>query len=212
MPSSPDRLGGRLPLLRPADLDEEQQQVHDVLTRIVVPEAAAGGFTARLADGRFIGPFNALLRAPRIALGLGAWTGRITEAGLAEDVRQAVILTVGSAWQAAYEIDAHVAAARAAGLPETAITALVDGTAPIGLSADADAAHRLTTSLLTGRGVPDELYAEAIGRFGEPGVVAILCLIGQYQTISSILVCFRVPVPPSSRSSASSVEQRPGLG
>ncbi|WP_328603467.1 hypothetical protein OG943_25635 [Amycolatopsis sp. NBC_00345] len=193
-----DHLGGRLPLLRPADLDDEQRQFYDLLTRVVVPEAAAGGFTAQLADGRFIGPFNALLRAPRIALGLGGWTREITQAGLAEDVRQAVILTVGSAWNAAYEIDAHTAAARVAGLPEAAITALVEGTAPTGLSADADLAHRLTAGLLTDHGVPDALYAEAIGRFGEPGVLAILCLIGQYQTISSILVCFQVPVPERS--------------
>jgi 4-carboxymuconolactone decarboxylase len=190
-----DRLGGRLPLLAPADLDAEQRQVYDALTRAVIPESEEGGFTARLQDGRFIGPFNALLRVPRIAAGLGEWTGAIARSGMADDVRQVVILTVGAAWGAEYEIDAHVAAARALGIPDTAIEAIVRQQAPPHLGTQADVARRLTAALVVERAVPDGLYREAVGAFGEAGVIGILCLIGQYQTISSILVCFRVPAP-----------------
>ncbi|MBN0048505.1 hypothetical protein JS756_31295 [Streptomyces actuosus] len=45
------------------------------------------------------------------------------------------------------------------------------------------------------REVADQLYHEAVDLFGEPGMITVLCLIGQYQLISSILVCFQVPVP-----------------
>ena len=190
-----DRLGGRLPLLAPADLDDEQRQVYEALTRLVVPEAAEGGFSARLDDGRFVGPFNALLRVPRIAQGMGSWTAQIARAGLTDEVRQVVVLTVGAAWSAAYEVDAHVGAARAAGVPEDAVQALVARTAPPGLSPQADVAHRLTAALLADHAVPDGLYDEALAAFGEPGLIAVLCLVGQYQTISSILVTFQVLVP-----------------
>jgi 4-carboxymuconolactone decarboxylase len=190
-----DRLGGRLPLLAPADLDTEQQQVYEALTRMVIPEAAESGFTARLDDGRFIGPFNALLRVPSIAAGLGQWTSQITRSAIAADVRQVVILTVGAYWSAEYEIDAHRSAAHIAGVPDTAIQAIVATGTPTGLSAEADVAHRLAAGLLTDHAVPEELYREAIATFGEATTIAILCLIGQYQTISSILVCFQVPVP-----------------
>ena len=190
-----DRLGGRLPLLAPEDLDDEQRRVYDALTRTVVPESEEGGFTARLEDERFIGPFNAMLRVPGIAAGLGQWTGAIAQSGMADDVRQVVILTVGAAWSAEYEIDAHVSAARVVGVPDPAIEAIVRRQAPQGLSAEAEVAQRLTTGLVVDRTVPDELYGEAVETFGEAGVIGILCLIGQYQTVSSILVCFRVPAP-----------------
>ncbi len=194
-PPPADGLGGRLALLAPDGLDDAQRQVYGVLTQIVVPEAAEHGFTARLDDGRFVGPFNALLRVPAIAMGMGAWTGSIAASGLAADVRQAVILTVGAAWSADYEIDAHRSAARIVGLPEEAVEAIVDQKSVSGLSHDADVAHRLTRHLLSDHHVPDALYREAVSAFGEAGLIAILTLVGQYQTISSILVCFEVPVP-----------------
>ncbi|MBN0048506.1 hypothetical protein JS756_31300 [Streptomyces actuosus] len=104
----PDRLGGRLALLAPDDLDGAQMQAYRVLEQTVVPEAAHDGFTVRLPDGRFIGPFNALLRVPELAAGLGRFTAEVTAAGLAEDLWQAVILTVGAAWPAPYEIEPTV--------------------------------------------------------------------------------------------------------
>ena len=192
----PDRLGGRLALLFPADLDPDQMRIHEALTNLVVPEADESGFTARLDDGRFVGPFNALLRIPKIAAGMGAWTSAIAGAGMADEVRQVVILTVGVSWSAAYEIDAHVAAAHAVGVPAAAIEAVLRRTSPVGLSPQADVAHRLTAALLEDHAVPDDLYGEAIEALGEAGLLAILSLIGQYQVISSILVCFQVPVPP----------------
>lgn len=190
-----DRLGGRLPLLDPATLDPDQRQVYEALTRIVGPESAESGFTAILDDGRLVGPFNAMLRIPEIATGFGQWTSRIAQSGMAAEVRQVVILTVGAAWSAAYEIDAHTSAARAVGVPDQAITAIVAGNPPEGVSSEAAVAYRLTAGLLHSRVVADELYREAIATFGEAGLIAILCLIGQYQTVSSFLVSFQVPVP-----------------
>lgn len=195
LPTDLDCLGGRLALLLPEELDDDQRGVYDALVRTVVPEAAHGGFTARLDDGRFIGPFNAMLRTPGITTGLGAWAAAIARSGLSEDVRQVVILTVGAAWSAAYEVDAHTAAARAAGVPDHAIGAIVRRDAPHGLSPRATAAQRLTAALVHDQAVPDDVYREATAAFGDAGVVAILCLIGQYQTISGILACFEVPVP-----------------
>ena len=194
--TDPDRLGGRLPLLRRAQLDPSQAQVYDQLERTVVPEAAESGWTARLADGRFVGPFNALLRVPALAAGFGQWTGAIARSGLDDEVRQTVILTVGAAWSAAFEVDAHASAARAAGLPDEAVQALVAQEPVVpGLSPQAELARRFTTALVARRAVPDALYQEAVEAFDAAGLIALMSLIGQYQTISSFLVCFNVPVP-----------------
>jgi len=121
---------------------------------------------------------------------------------MADDVRQVAILTVGAAWSAAYEIDAHSSAARAVGIPDAAIDAIVQGRPPQGLSQPAEVAHRLTTSLIADHSVSDGLYRDALATFGEVGLITLLCLVGQYQTISSILVCFQVPVPERAGSTA----------
>ena len=193
-PASGD-LGGRLPLLSPSELDDEQRELYDGLTKLILPEAEAGGFVAQADDGRFIGPFNALLRVPRIASGFGQWTAQIGKAGLSEEVRQVVILAVGATWNADYEIYAHQAAARAAGVPDAAIDAIGRKAEPAGVSAEAQVAYRLAVSVLEQRTVADGLYDEAVATFEVPGVIAILSLIAQYQFISSILTTFRVPAP-----------------
>lgn len=131
------------------------------------------------------------------AAGLGQWTSQIARSGLPADVGQVVILTVGAAWSAAYEVDAYSSAARVAGVPDDAIHAILQGTPPPGLRPETEVAYQLSTSLLTDRSVPDELYSAAIDTFGEARVITILSLIGQYQTVSPILVSFRVPVAPS---------------
>lgn len=190
-----DGLGGRLPLLLPSELDDDQRSVYDALNALVVPEAAESGFTARLDDGRFIGPFNSMLRVPALSKGFGQWTGAIAHSGMSEEVRQVIILTVGAFWDAAFELDAHVAAAKASGVSDAAVEAIVKRRRPVELSEAGLIAHRYTRALLEEHRVVTELYAAALGHFGENGLIAILSLIGQYQMISSILVSFEVPVP-----------------
>jgi 4-carboxymuconolactone decarboxylase len=50
-------------------------------------------------------------------------------------VRQVVILAVGAVWRSAYELYAHSAAARTAGLPDQVVRALTAGQRPGELSA-----------------------------------------------------------------------------
>lgn len=189
------QLGGRLALLNIEELDGEQRAVHAQLEKVVGPESRRDGFLAQLEDGRFIGPFNAMLRAPQLTAGFGAWVRAITQAGLPADVRQVAILTVAAQWRAEYEIYAHTAAARVAGIPDDAVTAILTGETPAGVSAAAGLAHRLVRGLLHTLDVPDPVYQESIQTFGEAGTMTILGLVAQYQLVSSVLVCFRVPAP-----------------
>ncbi|MDQ2814467.1 MAG: alcohol dehydrogenase catalytic domain-containing protein [Actinomycetota bacterium] len=194
-PDGPHGLGGRLALLRADELNDDQRAVHDQLEMLVGPESRHDGFIAQLDDGRFIGPFNAMLRAPHVTAGFGAWVRAIAQAGLPDDVRQVVILTVAAAWRADYEIYAHTAAARVAGIPDEAVTAILAGEPPSGVSAAAALAYDLVRGLLHAQDVADPVYGESIRIFGEGGTIAILGLVAQYQLVSSLLVCFRVPAP-----------------
>lgn len=181
---------------------QHQVAVYEALSRLVLPEAAEGHFVARLDDGRFIGPFNSMLHAPALTAAFGQWIAGIAAAGIDPQVRQAVILTVGAAWNAEYELYAHDHAAEQAGMSGDAIDAIVADTTPHGLPANVELAHRLARAVVRDRRVPDDLYARCADMFGVAGAVAILHLIGQYQLVSSMLILFAVPAPDIAAGSA----------
>ena len=195
-PGNPD-LGGRLPLLKPGDLDQDQARARDRLAATRGADARAAGFTLELPGGELIGPFNAFLRVPGIFQALRDWATAIQQYGLPADVQQVAVLTVGTAWRSDYEIYAHTAEARHAGVPDAAIEAILAGAQPIDLSPAADVAHRLALALAVDHAVDDDLYAEAQQAFGTEQLIALVTLIGRYMNTAAVLAAFRVPAPPA---------------
>lgn len=199
MDTSEDNLGGRLPLLAPDALDADQQKLYDALTAKMVPWANQSGFRADTADGRVIGPFNAMLRSPRISQALLALTNAEGEfTALSERVRQVVILTVGALWRADYELYAHAAVGAQAGFDAATVGALVAGEKPAALSAAESLAYDLTHRLTAKHQIPADLYGQAVATFGEKGVVDLIYLAGHYMIISGLLNTFAVPAPAPS--------------
>jgi 4-carboxymuconolactone decarboxylase len=191
-----DNLGGRLALLSPDKLDSDQKKLYDQLQDTMVPWAKKSGFEADTSGERLIGPFNAMLRSPAISkalLGVIAAEGK--ETSLSEQVRQVVILTVGAAWHAAYELYAHAAVGRKAGFDEPTVQALVAGQKPASLNREESVAYDFTHRLATTHQIDPALYEQAIIAFGEKGVVDMIYLAGQYMTISGLLNTFAVPAP-----------------
>ncbi len=191
-----DTLGGRLALLSPDQLDSDQKKLYSQLQDTMVTWAKKAGFQANTFDDRLIGPFNAMLRSPVISKALLAVTAAEgQETSLSEKVRQVVILTVGAAWQAAYELYAHVAVGRQAGFDEATVQALVAGQKPAALTHDEGVAYDFTHRLATTHQIDAGLYEQAVVTFGEKGVVDLIYLAGHYMTISGLLNTFAVPAP-----------------
>ncbi|CCB71138.1 carboxymuconolactone decarboxylase family protein [Streptantibioticus cattleyicolor] len=190
-----DASGGRLPLLAPDDLDEAQRGLYERLRATRGRAAQRAGYQAVLPDGRLVGPFNAMLRAPGITWPLLEWGQAIAGSGIPADVREVVVLTVAAHWRAEYALYAHTAAAERAGLSGEAVAALRDGVAPPAMRADTDLAHRLTIALVADHHVPPGLYDEAVAAFGTHTLVALVNLIGQYLNTCALLTCFEVPAP-----------------
>jgi 4-carboxymuconolactone decarboxylase len=111
--------------------------------------------------------------------------------------REVVILAVGAVWQAEYELYAHSAVARMAGLSETAISKLCAGEpAEVeGLSFAETIAQRYATQLTANRRLDDDLSASARDIFGPKGLMDLVNLIGAYQTVCGTLIAFAIPVP-----------------
>ena len=186
----------RLPLLDPASLNREQAEVYDRIKTGMLPWAQASGFQAEGAGGRLLGPFNALLYSPE--LGAAHLNYLDTERNATEldaRVREVVILTVGAACRAAYEVYAHRAVAAKLGLAEADIEALATGEEPKTLSANELIAHRLVRALVVEHRVPDALFAGAQAAFGHKGLVDMLHLAGMYLAVSALLNAFEVPIP-----------------
>lgn len=197
-PSEPNGgLGGRLPLLKPGDLDPVQARARDGLLASRGADAQAAGFTMELPGGELIGPFNAYLHVPPIFQALRDWMAAIQEYGLPGDVQQVAILTVGAAWRSDYEVYAHAAEARHAGVPDSAIEAILAGAPPVDLAPAADVAHRLALALAVDHAVGDDLYAEAAAAFSTEQLIALVTLVGRYMNTAALLAAFRVPAPPA---------------
>ncbi|GGP02219.1 hypothetical protein GCM10012278_08580 [Nonomuraea glycinis] len=163
-----------------------------------LPWANDAGFRIRTDDGRLIGPFNTFLRHPEIALRfLGFAAAESGHTSLSDRVREVVIVAVGAVWgkNAQYELYAHKILACRLGLSPDLIEALGNGEVPDRLSDDEKLAARVARQLLVEHRLDDDLYHAAEEEFGQQGLYDIGAVMGQYQTVCTLLTMFQVPAP-----------------
>lgn len=190
--SESDQLG-RIPLLHPEQLTDEQREVYD---RIAGGERAKGPFPVADDQGRLLGPFNALLQSP----GIGGAVERVGAAlrfhgELADRVRELVICAVAAHWRSEFEWYAHSRVARQVGVGDDDLEALWRRRVPDGLADDEGAALRLARALLEEREVGEQPYVEALEHHGTAGVVEICAVVGYYQLLAGLLSTFHIPAP-----------------
>jgi 4-carboxymuconolactone decarboxylase len=192
-----DLLGGRLPLLAPGDLsDGRQKELYQRMRTHQVPWADRHNFKGITDNDELIGPFNPLLYSPNGGTGfLDFEAAEERSSSLDDRVRQVVILSVGAVWQSAYEIYAHSAIARQAGLSEGTIRALQNGEPAEELTDNEQLAQTYTLRLTSEHSVDASVYERAEQAFGRQGLVDIALLIGRYLTICTLLNGFNIPRP-----------------
>lgn len=194
--SGDENWGGRLPLARSGPLDSGQLALDNELRAEVVPWARGFGFRAATADGDLIGPFNAFVLRPGSGTLFMDWVrADQAESTLPAPLREIIILTIGVAWNSAYEIYAHTAIARHVGITEPVIAALLNAEPPEQLSAAEAAVHRFTDELVGTRSVSDDTYRVALEAVGQAGVLDMVNLIGMYLATSALLNAFQIPAP-----------------
>lgn len=200
-PGADDRdWGGRLPRNEAIDLDDDQRAARDEIVGRSARWAERSGFAPTDDAGGLIGPFNAFTLRPAPGRAFNQWVQTDQRgSSLSPRIREVVILTVGVAWQADYEIYAHVAVARTVGLSETVIAGLRSGETDGSTddwAPDELAAHRFTDELVRTHRVSDATYAAAEEAFGRDGVLDMVHLTGMYLATSALLNAFEVPAPP----------------
>ena len=184
---------GRLPLLKQTELTETQSGLRLQL-KGMLEWADRSGFRAQTDTGELLGPFNSLLYSPEVAQGLLSFIQAETRStALPPQLREVVILTVGSVWNAAYELYAHRAVAQSLGITPRDVELLSSGKAPVDMGPDGELVQRFVLSLVQERRVSAALYEEANACFDTKALFDMISLAGIYMTVSALLNAFDVP-------------------
>jgi alkylhydroperoxidase family enzyme len=184
----------RLPLIAPNELTAEQRALYEDM-RAGIGESFRD-FVSMRQDGALMGPWNPWLHEPSVGKRIWELTKALSSrSSLPDTPREVAILVVGSKFKAAYQIYAHVAAARCKGIPEAKLAALLAGQRPGDLTRDEAIAYDVATALLSGDALPEPIYSAAVRAFGEHGAAELCYLIGLYCLVSVTLNAFDIPVP-----------------
>jgi alkylhydroperoxidase family enzyme len=206
------QLGGRLPLLDPGQLNGEQKAVYDRLRGTMIKWANESGFQSMAEGGRLIGPFNPILFSPDLARAfLDLQDAEKASTSLSECLRQVVILSVGAVWRSEYELYAHVAVGKSAGLPDEIVRNLGAGRLPDDLDEQVKIAARFVRQLSAEHRVEPDLYRAAETAFGKRGLVDITFLAGIYHIVCGLLSAFEIPAPAGQSPIVSDEKPKPSL-
>ena len=183
----------RFPILNPDQLTPAQKKTLDAI--LAGPRAAGDpGAIQRLLRG---GPFNAWLRSPEL-------TDRLQKVGeyvryttsLDKRLNEMAICMTAQYWGSQYEWYAHAPLALKAGLAPAVLKAIGEGRKSDGMKEDEAIVWEFTTQLRRDRSVDDAVYARALEKFGERGVVDLIAVNGYYDVVSMTLNVARV-LPPA---------------
>ena len=142
------------------------------------------------------GPFNAWLRSPELADRLQK-VGEYVRFNTSLDKRlnEMAILMTAQYWGVQYEWYAHAPLAIKAGLDPEIVAALGAGNKPEKMKDDEAIVWEFTTQLRRDHGVNDAIYAKAVEKFGENGVMDLVAVNGYYDVVSMTLNVVHVSPP-----------------
>ncbi|MDP1672421.1 MAG: carboxymuconolactone decarboxylase family protein [Burkholderiales bacterium] len=184
----------RFKLIPLENLTPEQKALSDAIKSGPRAKLASSGASK---PGPLGGPFNVWLRSP----GIGNLVQQLGEeirfrSSLSGKLNELAILVTARNWTSQYEWLAHHKLALEGGLNPEIAEAIAEGRKPEGMDADEALVYEFSRELQETQGISDEMYARAVARFGERGVVDLISVNGFYVLVSMCLNVDRTPVPP----------------
>ncbi|MBM3372436.1 MAG: carboxymuconolactone decarboxylase family protein [Betaproteobacteria bacterium] len=184
----------RFPLIPLDRLTPEQQALSEAIKSGPRSKLASSGASK---PGPLGGPFNVWLRSP----GIGNLVQQLGEeirfrSSLSGKLNELAILVTARNWTSQYEWVAHHKLALEGGLDPKIAEAIAEGRRPEGMDADETLVYEFSTELQASKGVSDAMFARAVARFGERGVVDLISVNGFYVLVSMCLNVDRTPLPP----------------
>ena len=193
-----EKLPPRLDLIPPAELAPAQRALYDAITG--GPRASqAGTVPITDADGQLLGPFAVMLLSPEVGNAVQQVGAKIRfDTALTGRQRELAILSVAGVLRSDFERLAHEPAARALGLSQEQIDAVLTGQIPGDLPADEATVGRLARAMTDDRTLSDEDYADGIAVLGRERLAELTWLVGYYGALALALSVFRPVLPESS--------------
>lgn len=184
----------RFPLIPLKNLTPEQKAMSDAIKSGPRAKLASSGASK---PGPLGGPFNVWLRSP----GIGSLIQQLGEeirfrSSLSGKLNELAILVTARNWTSQYEWVAHHKLALEGGLDPKIAEAIAECRRPEGMDPDETLVYEFSQELQETKGVSDGMYARAVARFGERGVVDLISVNGFYVLVSMCLNVDRTPVPP----------------
>ena len=171
----------RFPPITPEKMTAEQKAIADAIMS---------------TRGSMNGPFYAWLRDPALADRLEKTGEQIRfHSSLPHALNEFAILITARKWTAQFEWYAHYPLAMKAGLEPAVADDLANGVRPRSMSDDEALVYDFSTALHRDGTVDDDLYARAVSRFGEQGVIDLVAVNGYYDLVSMTLGVARVGLP-----------------
>jgi alkylhydroperoxidase family enzyme len=190
-----ENLPPRLDLIAPADLDDAQRAVYEAITG--GPRASQAG-TVPVTDsaGRLLGPFAVMLLTPEVGNAMQQVGAKIRfAAALTARERELAILSVAGVLRSDFERLAHEPAARAAGLTQAQVNAVLTGQVPDGLTDSEALVGRLARVMTAERTLPDADYDAGVAMLGRERLADLTWLVGYYSALALSLAVFRPFLP-----------------
>jgi 4-carboxymuconolactone decarboxylase len=146
--------------------------------------------------GRMSGPFNAWLRKPELADRLQKVGEYVRfNSSLDKRINEMAIVMTAQAWGSQYEWYAHAPLALKAGLDPSVLAAIGAGRKPDNMKDDEAIVWEFTTQLRRDHSVDDAIYARALEKLGEQGIIDLVAVNGYYDTVSMTLNVAHVKPP-----------------
>lgn len=174
----------RLPPLDRDDLDAEGKAAYDSI----------------VGDGPqpTTGPVAVTLYSPKVAEAFQDLNQYLRNNGvIAQRYYEVAILVATWEIEQQYEYSAHEPAALRAGAPQAVIDTIKQNRAPAGLGAEDTLIINLGRQLMREHELDSELFAAAVERFGERGVVELVTIMGDYVMAGMLLTAIDQHLPPN---------------
>ena len=183
----------RFKLIPVEQLTAGQKKLYDAIRS--GPRSKLANSSAAQA-GPIGGPFNVWLRSP----GIGDCVQRLGEeirfrSSLPAKLNEMAIIITARVWTSQYEWYAHCKLALDAGLEPAVAQAIAENRRPEKMDEDEAVVYDFSIELHEKKRVSDALYARAVERFGEQGVVDLISVNGFYTLVSMTLNVDRTPLP-----------------
>lgn len=187
--------GRRIERFHSGNITPEMRELFEETSKRIKAKRDSSPAMKALMDGqgRLNGPPSLWLLSPGVGKVFEAMQGAIRSTiAVAPRCMEIVILMVGRHCNSEFEIFAHKLAAKAVGISDSEVQAILDNRDP-GLTDPIEkAAAAATHALLANGSLTDTQYADAIAHLGERQLFEIVVLIGFYQAIALQLSVFGV--------------------